>query len=155
LADILQLLETVDSYVRTAGSPASASPTKRSTGGRDSEATYSIDKKRNEDEVLTEHRAGGSSQPFRCPRYIYDTIAKVLDHAQPALDFDELMNGLVKAKVDPAEFQVRAALRFLLGVSPAILTRDRNRYKPVRVGKFEADAKSAWTALAKAPKKAV
>ncbi len=151
VAEMLDLLEVVDGFIRE-DRPEKTSQSSPATAGRSSDATYTIDKKRNDEEVLSEHRSGGSSQPFRCPRYLYDTIAKVLAHADEPMEFAEITFAVSKIYPDPAEFQLRAALRFMLSVMPPLLARDRNRYRPVRGGKFEVEAKGAWAALAKATK---
>ena len=145
VAKILELLETVDGYVRSENSK-SAAKEKKSVAT----TTYSIDEVRGQD-VLTEHRAGGSS-PFRCPRHFYDATAKVLAQSGEPLDFDGLMAAVAKLAPDPAEFQVRTALRFMASVESPMILRDRNRYRPARKGKFENEAKNAWTVLAKQPK---
>jgi hypothetical protein len=146
VAKILELLERVDAYIRTDNSSVLAAKGKKSGRGN----TYSIDKVRNQ-EVLTEHRAGGSS-PFRCPRHFYDATAKALAQADAPLSFEELFKAVEKLAPDPAEFQVRAAVRFLASVEPPLIMRDRNRYRPAHRGKFESQAKNAWSALAKEPK---
>jgi hypothetical protein len=153
VADILQLLEVVDEFVQQDRSKRGAK--EKPAGGRESGATYSIDKKKNEEEVLTEHRAGGSSQPFRCPKYVYEAVVSTLSKAEEPADFAEIMQGVAKSVPDPAEFQVRAALRFMLSVTPPMVARDRSRYRPMHGGKFQTEGATAWAALAKATKKGV
>jgi hypothetical protein len=146
VANILELLETVDEFVRSDNPIASTAKPKKSDGS----TPYSIDRVRGQD-VLTEHRAGGSS-PFRCPRHFYDAVVKVLTQANEPLDFDGLMKAVTKLAPDPAEFQVRVAVRFLASMEPPLILRDRNQYRPARKAKFENEAKNAWAELAKQPK---
>ena len=70
VAEILILLEQVDSFVRNPlNEPVEC--VSSGTGSRDAGGTtYTIDKKKNENEVLTEHREGATSQPYRCPQYV-------------------------------------------------------------------------------------
>jgi hypothetical protein len=152
VADMLQHLEIIDGFIRFGVARGAKQKPPHASSGRSSEATYTIDKKKNEEEVLSEHRSNGSSQPFRCPKFLFDSMTKAMSHADAPMDFSEVMAATAKLYPDPAEFQLRAALRFLLSVTPPIMARDRNRYRAIRRGKFEAEAKAVWTALAKQSK---
>jgi len=77
VADILQLLEPLDAYIR--GNLSQPSSDSKPAGAG---TTYKIEKKKNDEETLTERREGGS-QPYRCPRYIYDATVAVLAKASP------------------------------------------------------------------------
>lgn len=150
VADILQHLEVVDEFVQQARPMRVAKV--RPAGGRQTAATYAIEKKKNAEEVLVERRANGTSQPFRCPRYLYDGIVRVLATAEEPLEFEEVLQGVTKVVPDPAEFLVRVAVRFLMSLEPPLVARHRKRYRPARKGKFQTDARAAWTTLAKASK---
>jgi hypothetical protein len=148
VAAILGLLEDIDDYLKAGGAAvAEASP--KLSAGRSSAATYTIEKQRNDQEVLVEHRANGSSQPFRVSKELYMAVAAVLAGADEPMDFEAVTLAVSKAYSEPAEFQLRATLRFMMSVSPPLVSRERSRYRPVRKGKFETEAKNAWAALAK------
>lgn len=153
VAEILTLLESVDSFIRgelgrRSGESKPERDGARSRGG----TTYTVEKKKNEVETLTEHREGGSSQPYRVPKYIYDATVNVLAEAKTPLDFEEVVKGVAVDLPEPPEWQVRAVLRFLLNAAPPLVVRERNKYRPLAAKKIAAAAKSAWNTLAKAPK---
>jgi hypothetical protein len=144
VAEILQLLEPLDGYLRDQMSRGGA--TKKGEGGEGG-ISYSLAVK-NGEEFLTEHRAGGTS-PYRCPRYIFDATVVVLTKADPSYDFDQVVSGVMKSYADAPEWQVRTVLRFLSSRQPPLILRERNRYRPLTPKKLVGEAKAAWQALAK------
>jgi len=146
VAEILRLLEPIESSLRN---PGQRSKTTASLG-RGGTTTYVIEKKKNEQEVLVEHREGGST-PYRCPRYVFAAVVKTLADTK-ALAFEDVVNAVHKAIADAPDWQIRVVLRFLANAQPPLIVRERNKYRPFRAGKFEQEAKTAWEKLARATK---
>ena len=146
LVEVLQLLEPLESYLRRELARGS---------GRKSDQTgtrYTIERKKNEAEVLTEHRGRGASQPYKCPRYVFDRAVEVIAGADPAMEFEEVLQGVAKKLPDPTDWQVRVVLRFLMNAKPPLIVRERNKYRPLHPKKLVAEAGGAWAALANASK---
>jgi hypothetical protein len=152
VADILNLLEPLDAYVRAEMVRPSGSrkPAKEANG---SGTTYSMAVK-NGLELLTEKRAGGS-QPYRVPKYLFDATVGALAGSDSAMEFEDVMKGVGKKLPEPPVWQVRAVLRFLLNAQPHVILKERNKYRPVQPSKLAADAAKGWAALAKASKRGV
>lgn len=146
VAEILRQLEPIDAYIQLGGQRR---PRTKAELGRGGTTTYTIEKKKNEEEVLVEHREGGST-PYRCPRYVYNATVRVLADVDPALEFEGVVKELGKEIAEPPEWQVRVVLRFLMNAQPPLVVKERNKYRPLRPAKFEGEAKSAWQTLAKA-----
>jgi hypothetical protein len=145
VADILQLLEPLDAYIR--GNLSQPSSARRPAGAG---TTYKIEKRKNDEEMLTERREGGS-QPYKCPRYIYDATVTVLAKTSP-MEFEAVMKGVGKVLHEPPEWQVRTVLRFLLNAQPPLIVRERNKYRPLQPGKLGIEAKQLWQSVVKESK---
>jgi hypothetical protein len=145
VADILQLLEPLDAYIR--GDLTRSSSDRKSAGAG---TTYKIEKKKNDEETLTERREGGS-QPYKCPRYIYDATVTVLAKASP-MEFEGILKGVGKVLPEAPEWQIRTVLRFLLNAQPPLIVRERNKYRPLHPSKLGIEAKQLWQTVAKASK---
>jgi hypothetical protein len=151
VAEILRMLEPLDSYIRGELSrPISPKKSQDRGSGRGGGTTYTVSKAKNEVEILTEHREGGSSQPYRVPRSIYDLVAKVLSEASTPLDFQEVISLVAKVWPEPPDWQVRAVLRFWLNSQPPLIFRARNKYGSHAPKKLPVEAKQLWQSLAKA-----
>ena len=97
---------------------------------------------------LTERRPTGS-QPFRCPRQTYDTIARLLATHGP-LHFDELLNRLNESMPDrQADYRLRVCLRFW--ITTGLAQRIKTRYRAANPATFESAAREAWDHLADDP----
>lgn len=77
-------------------------------------------------------------------RRIYDGIVDVLERADRALPFDEVMTEAAKGAFPPAEWQVRVVLRFLMRKPPSIVLRERSRYRAADPQKLRAAANKMW-----------
>jgi hypothetical protein len=109
--------------------------------------TYSVERS-NLGETLAERRPKGSSQPFRCPRSIYDAMVTVLTHAEKPLGADEIVDGVEKlVGVRPADHQYRTVLRLWYSIDPPLIARVRARYRPVDVAAFSLAATRLWQTL--------
>jgi len=99
-------------------------------------------------ETLAERREGGTAQPFRCPKNIYDAMVKALAATEKSLALDEIMT-LVKEETGdrPADHQVRVPLRLMLHVDPALIVRHRARYRAASPSSFHADSRRLWDRL--------
>jgi hypothetical protein len=99
-------------------------------------------------EVLTERRLSGNSQPFRCPKSIYEVVAKVLATADRPLLVDEIV-ARVELLVGerPPDFQVRLLLRFWLHAGSPLVIRSRARYRLADPKAFIAQAARLWSSL--------
>jgi hypothetical protein len=154
VAEILKLLEPLDAYIRGELNHPPSSQKKPQDGGssRGGRTTYTVTKQKNEVEMLTEHREGGSSQPYRVPRPIYDATVSVLSDADSPLDFNEVLKAVAVVRPDPPEWQVRAVLRFLLNAQPPLIFRERSKYRSENPKKLSTEAKQLWQSVAKASK---
>lgn len=103
-------------------------------------------------EMLTEHRVGGKSQPFRVPKSLYLLAAKTMAAAQKPLKFEELLKDVSdKASPSPGPHQVRAVLRFWQTSEPSLVNRARSRYSAPAPKTFARDAQRRWDELPKRP----
>jgi hypothetical protein len=98
--------------------------------------------------ALTEHRTSGA-QPFRCPKYVYDATASVLQGRMDPLKFDDIQRGVGSSiKGEVPIYQIRLALRFLSLVGlvnhrrARFLADEPSRITPLAATKF-AEAKKA------------
>jgi hypothetical protein len=149
VAEILLLLEPLDAFIRRP--TESRSDAKSSGVARDASGTsYTIVKKRNEDEILVEQREG--SAPFRCPHYVYILVVETLAKADPAFAFEELLGAVQKKLPEVPDWQLRVVLRFLTNQQPPLVVRERTKYRGVRPAKLVSEAAAAWKSLAKASK---
>jgi hypothetical protein len=98
--------------------------------------------------MLTEFRTSGKSNPFRCPKGLYDAMVTVLADADRPLGVEEIGAEVGKVtREPPADHQVRVALRFWLHVDPALVSRNRARYRSTNAASFREDAANLWTRL--------
>jgi hypothetical protein len=98
-------------------------------------------------EMLAEHRTSGKSNPFRCPKALYDAVVQVLAAADRPLAVEEIAVGAAKVMGAPSpEFQVRLPLRLFMSVDPPLLVRNRARYSRSD-DRFDNDAISLWNRL--------
>lgn len=98
-----------------------------------------------EGQFLTERRPSGS-QPFRCPKDVYEAAAEVLAEAREPLHFEEILERLNKATGErQADYRLRVCLRFWL--SHQVVERFRTRYRAIEAGGFLQAAKGLWDQL--------
>src|SRR5687768_11985448 len=97
VAEILRLLEPVDAFIRgeLGRSSGDRRPEREGASGPGG-TTYTVDKKKNEVETLTEHREGGTSQPYRVPKYIYDATVEALSKVTAPAVFQDVVKGVAK-----------------------------------------------------------
>jgi hypothetical protein len=108
------------------------------------EIEYLVEKTQQGD-VLTERRLSGKSQPFRCPKVVYEALAKALGEAARPLSVEELVGAVERTLgVRPPDHQIRAALRFWLHLVPPLIIRSRARYKPIGSTDFASHAEKSW-----------
>ena len=98
--------------------------------------------------VLTERRKAGRAHPFRCPKAVYDTMAKVLAASDRAMPLDEIISAVAEVLGDqPPDYQVRVPLRFWMFVSPPLITRMRARYRATAMATFVSTTSKLWSDL--------
>lgn len=137
---LLPLLE--EALEAVAGSVVTR-PLRRGTGV----VEYVVEKTQ-QGEVLTENRPGRRSKPFRCPKSVYEALIRVLGGADRPLTTDEITSGVERLmETRPPDHQVRVALRLMLHVEPALLSRSRARYRPVDPRQFPKSADALWFSL--------
>ena len=120
-------------------------PSRRGTG----DITYIVEKTQ-QGEVLTEHRVGGKSKPFRCPRAVYNILAAILGEAERPLAVDEVMSAVeIRLGERPADHQVRVALRFWMHCAPPLITRSRARHRVTNPATMISEATRLWNASSK------
>lgn len=142
---ILALLDTASQELVAEKGGAQARPSKRG----DAEIEYRVEKT-TAGETLAEHRTSGASQPFRCPRPVYDAIAQVLASATGPLPLEDIAAAVAaKAGVTPGDYQLRVPLRLWLSVTPPLIVRHRARYRAADQA-FLSGTKGLWERL-KAP----
>lgn len=97
--------------------------------------------------TLAEHRTSGASQPFRCPKTLYDAVIEVLAKTDRAMSVDEVASAVeVRLGERPADFQLRVPLRLWMHVQPPLLTRSRARYRAA-TPEFGTAAVKLWNRL--------
>jgi hypothetical protein len=140
VADAYTLLDVIDGELnpprslRKRGASASNYTMERLPGG----------------EVLTEHRPGGVSKPFRVPQSLYLLASKTLATAEKPLKFEEFLKAISeKASPSHAEHQVRTILRFWQTLEPPLVNRARSRYLAATPKTFARDAQRRWDELPK------
>lgn len=98
-------------------------------------------------ETLAEHRPGGTAQPFRCPRPVWDAVIGVLADAEKPMSAEEIAEAVEKRTgTRPGDHQYRVPLRLLTQMDPPLLTRSRAKYTAA-AGDFTKSAKKLWTML--------
>jgi hypothetical protein len=142
--EILALLERADAELR-----AGQKPVRRESRRSNAGIEYVVETTA-AGEVLTEKRLSGKSQPFRCPKAVYDAVAQVLGKTDRALSVDEIAED-VKGRLGdrPADFQLRVPLRLWMHVQPPLLLRGRARYRSTMGDNFVLVSVRLWNALAK------
>jgi hypothetical protein len=99
-------------------------------------------------ETLAERRVSGKSQPFRCPKHLYDAVVEVIADAEEALAVDEIAAAAEsRARSRPADFQLRVPLRLWMSTDPPMLIRDRARYRARNQPSFAKEAAAIWKKL--------
>jgi hypothetical protein len=120
----------------------------RAAKGGPEKVVYVVDLGNGQEEALAEHRTSGKSNPFRCPKSMYDAIVRVLGAAERAMSVEDIADDVGKLVGDrPAEFQVRVPLRLWLSVSPPLVNRNRARYRPIESDTFAVMAAQLWMNL--------
>ncbi|HYE17662.1 MAG TPA: hypothetical protein VEA69_04415 [Tepidisphaeraceae bacterium] len=143
ICDALELLETLQQRAESTPSLVAAAPERRASPQQE----YLI-QQTPDGPYLTERRPTGS-QPFRCPRQTYDTIARLLAAHGP-LHFDELLNRLNEASPErQADYRLRVCLRFW--ITTGLAQRIKTRYRPTNPDTFESATRDAWDHLAADP----
>jgi hypothetical protein len=139
--EVLPLLE------RAAEQLEDGQPVRRKLGRGDGAIEYVVEKTA-QGEVLTERRSGGTSQPLRCPKVVYDAAIRMLATTTKPLSMDEILSGIETVMgVRPAEFQMRVALRLWLHADPALISRLRARYRLADSTGFISKATRLWSSL--------
>ena len=144
--EMVTLLERAVTKLETAESSLMIS---RPAKGGGEKVVYVVDKVEGREEALAEHRTSGKSNPFRCPKSLYDAIVQVLMTTDRSLSVEDIANEVAKTGVDrPAEFQVRVPLRLWISVQAPLITRNRARYRS-SVNSFSTLALHIWSSLRK------
>lgn len=98
--------------------------------------------------TLSERRKTGKTQPFRCPKAIYDALAKVLGNAEKAIPLDELGSAVAEITGEqPPEFQLRVPIRLWMNTAPPLVARNRARYRSCAPKDFVISASALWADL--------
>ena len=98
--------------------------------------------------ALTERRLGGRAHPFRCPKSVYEALAKVMSESDRALPLDELVATVGEVLGDqPPDYQVRVPLRFWMHVEPPLVQRNRARYRATDAKKFANATRKLWATI--------
>ena len=134
-AEVLPLLEAAVVVIRGVSRPS-----RRGTG----EIEYLVEKTQ-QGEVLTERRLSGNSQPYRCPKAIYEAVADVLAKAERPLLLDEIVTGVEKhVGHRPSDFHVRLPLRFWMHGDHPTVVRNRARYSALLKAESTTSAQKLW-----------
>jgi hypothetical protein len=137
--DVLRLLEEAEKQLRGTGA-AVRRESKRSGAA----VEYAVEQTAR-GQFLTERRLSGKSQPFRCPKPIYDAVVKVLGASKKSMSMDEIAHEVTALLGESAaDFQLRVPLRFWMHVGPPLVVRHRARYKPAEPESFVVRANEAW-----------
>jgi hypothetical protein len=116
-----------------------------SFGPIEGKVVYIVDRK---DQMLAEHRTSGKSKPFRCPKALYEAVTKVLASAERPLAVEEIASEVGNMTGEaPAEYQVRVPLRLFMSVDPALVSRNRARYRAITSDNFATKTKELWAQL--------
>ena len=143
VAEVFELLETVEGEIRGLKSAGAAKRATRPTRRGEAVENYTV-QSTPQGEMLVEHRRG-SSQPFRCPRRVYDATTVVVAKAVEGLHFEEIWDQVAsRLKERPADYLVRICLRFWMAPDHAIVSRSRSRYHPTSATRFVPEAERAW-----------
>ena len=95
--------------------------------------------------ALSEHRSTGAAA-FRCPRYAYDAVAKVIESGPTIQKFEAIRESAIKLLGHEIPiYWVRAATRFF--VSRGMLRHARARFERVPSSGFAQSATAAWNEL--------
>jgi hypothetical protein len=133
--ELLPLLESAADEIKGMRRPAG-----RGAG----EIAYMVERTQ-QGEVLTERRLSGKSEPFRCPKLVYDALATVLADANRPLSVEEVTTAVgQQLGVRPPDHQIRVALRFWLHFESPIVLRIRARYTPIKGSDFLAAVTRLW-----------
>jgi len=139
---IVRLLEEVD---RGLGSQHGDPQARQSRKG-DVEIEYRVEKTA-AGETLAEHRKSGASQPFRCPKRLYDAMVEVLGSAATPLSLEDVAAAVsAKMGLTPGDYQLRVPIRLWLSVTPPLIVRHRARYRAVDRS-FASAARTIWDRL--------
>jgi hypothetical protein len=143
--EIEHILERGIKQIEVAELPTVA---RRADRSGEEQVIYVVDQDRGHGEALAEHRTSGKSKPMRCPKKVYDALARVLTGADRPLGLEEIMAAVGKVLGDrPADHQVRVALRLWMHVDPPLLARNRARYRPLVNMDFSTSALALWQTL--------
>ncbi|HLL88510.1 MAG TPA: hypothetical protein VK324_04350 [Tepidisphaeraceae bacterium] len=140
--EMAALLVRVEEQLTGVQTPVAVS---RAVRGRQERAEYVVEVV-GKVQTLAEHRTSGKSKPFRCPKSVYDAVAKVVGEGERALGVEEIASAVERElQFRPAEFQVRVSLRLWLSVEPPLVERVRARYRSV--GGLAEQAARLWERL--------
>jgi hypothetical protein len=99
-------------------------------------------------ETLAELRPEGSSQPFRCPKPLYDAMVGILVDAEKPMSAEEIADAVEKRiGVRPADHQFRVPLRLWSQIEPPLLIRSRAKYRVADPTPFKRSAEALWNKL--------
>ncbi len=144
ICDALELIETLQQQVEAKRNPDAEQPAATPRGSRESGGSQEyVVQSTLEGPFLTERRPSGS-QPFRCPKPVYDAAARILADAAQPMHFEEVMERLNAATGErQADYRLRVCLRFWL--AHRAVQRFRTRYRVADSEKFTERAEQLWT----------
>lgn len=100
-------------------------------------------------DALTEHRTSGA-QPFRCPKDVYDAVAKVLASAIAPVKFAEVQKGVeTRLKRVVPIYQIRLVLRFWSTVG--LVQHRRARFMARDSSRIESESGAFFAGVARRP----
>lgn len=154
LTEVLELLDELDEQLESsAGQSRSRSSKATSARTRYQPKEYTVEQRRRE-QCLCEYRIGGRSQPFCCPRDVYEAIVEVLASNNDWIQFDDI-RARAGENLDAIvpEYLPRVCLRFWQSTTPPIVEKNRTRYRSCASGSFKSAARRAWRELEEAQDK--
>jgi hypothetical protein len=145
ICDALELIETLQLQRDSKRDPDAQPPRPSKPAEKETSAGDYVLQTTQEGEFLTERRPSGS-QPFRCPKNVYDAAAEILVQTRDPLHFEEILQRLNTATGQrQGDYRLRVCLRFW--VSHQIVERFRTRYRAMNPDTFQQAAKGLWNGL--------
>ena len=142
ICDALELIEALQQQMEEKRNPDTGQPAPARESREKSGTQEYVIQSTPEGPFLTERRPSGS-QPFRCPKPVYDQAARILADAAQPLHFEEIMERLNAATGErQADYRLRVCLRFWL--AHRAVERFRTRYRAADAGTFTHRADDLW-----------
>ena len=80
-----------------------------------------------------------------CPKDLYDAFASVMAQTEEAAHFEVLRERVGQTLGrEPADYLMRACIRFWMQTSPRLMEKVRTRYQSRKKSAFRTDARRVW-----------